>query len=101
VRFYGRNGAIIRSLFLLTQFRIFFTEWEKNMDTIAPGNKKRPEGGLKMDTAILRGLRNMREDLLRQYVLSNNREKADVFNKIIDVEEQIEMEEAALHKVLT
>lgn len=52
-----------------------------------------------MDTSILRGLRNMREDLLRQYVLSNNREKADVFNKIIDVEEQIENEEAALQKV--
>ncbi len=54
-----------------------------------------------METAILKGLRNIREDLLRQYVLSNNREKADVFSKIMDVEEQIEMEEAALQKVLT
>lgn len=54
-----------------------------------------------MDTAILKGLRRMREDLLRQYVLSNSREKADVFSKIMEVEEQIENEEAALHKVLT
>ena len=52
-----------------------------------------------METPILKGLRNMREDLLRQYVLSNNREKADVFNKIIDVEEQIEDEVAALQKI--
>ena len=51
------------------------------------------------DTAILKGLRNIREDLLRQYVRSNNREKADVFSKIIDVEEQIEKEEEALHRV--
>ncbi|MEW5921511.1 MAG: hypothetical protein AB1796_11320 [Bacillota bacterium] len=53
-----------------------------------------------MDTAILRGLRNIREDLLRQYVLSNSREKADVFSKIMDVEEQIEKEEEALNRVL-
>ena len=51
-----------------------------------------------MDTAILRGLRNIREDLLRQYILSNSREKADVFSKIMDVEEQIEKEEEALVK---
>lgn len=51
------------------------------------------------DTAILRGLRNIREDLLRQYVRSNNREKADVFSKIMDVEEQIEKEEEALYRV--
>lgn len=53
-----------------------------------------------MDTPILRGLRNIREDLLRQYVLSNNIEKADVFSKIIDVEEQIEKEEEALNRTL-
>lgn len=51
-----------------------------------------------MDTAILKGLRNMREDLLRQYFLSNSREKADVFHKIMDVEEEIENEEASLLK---
>lgn len=53
-----------------------------------------------MDTAILRGLRNIREDLLRQYVLSNSNEKAEVFSKIIDVEEQIEREEEALNRTL-
>ena len=53
-----------------------------------------------MDTAILKGLRNIREDLLRQYVLSNSRDKADVFSKIMDVEEQIEKEEEALHNAL-
>lgn len=56
---------------------------------------------METDTAIIRGLRKMREDLLRQYVLSNSREKADVFNKIIDVEEQIEKEEEALQRVLS
>ena len=56
---------------------------------------------MEMDTAIIRGLRKLREDLLRQYVLSNNKEKAEVFGKIMDVEEQIEKEEEALHKVLT
>ena len=51
------------------------------------------------DTAILKGLRNIREDLLRQYVRSNSREKADVFSKIMDVEEQIESEVEAMHRV--
>ncbi len=53
-----------------------------------------------METAILKGLRHIREDLLRQYILSSNSEKAELLSKIMDLEEQIEKEEEALHRTL-
>ncbi len=48
-----------------------------------------------MAATILSGLRNMREDLLRQLVLANRTEKAEIFAKIFEVEDLIKSEEKA------
>ncbi|HHU77242.1 MAG TPA: hypothetical protein GXZ24_10220 [Firmicutes bacterium] len=49
-----------------------------------------------MAPTILSGLRNMREDLLRQLVLANRSEKAEIFARIFEVEDLIDSEEKAL-----
>ncbi|NMB36261.1 MAG: hypothetical protein GX989_08265 [Firmicutes bacterium] len=46
-----------------------------------------------MDRPLLTGLRNLREDLLRQLLLSSGKEKAEILMKIIEMEELIEDEE--------
>lgn len=56
---------------------------------------KRSEGK-KVAPTILSGLRNMREDLLRQLVLANRSEKAEIFARIFEVEDLIDSEEKAL-----
>lgn len=48
-----------------------------------------------MPTTILRSLRDLREDLLRQLVLSSGPEKAELLTKIMEMEEMIEFEEKA------
>jgi hypothetical protein len=53
-------------------------------------------GGEEMAPTILSGLRNMREDLLRQLVLANRSEKAEIFARIFEVEDLIDSEEKAL-----
>jgi|GEM_PF-585488 hypothetical protein len=49
-----------------------------------------------MAAPILNGLRNLREDLLRQLVLSSGSEKVEIVNKIIEMDEMIALEEKAL-----
>lgn len=48
-----------------------------------------------MAVSILNGLRNLREDLLRQLVLSSGAEKIEIIRKIMDMDEMIAMEEKA------
>lgn len=48
-----------------------------------------------MATPILTGLRDLREDLLRQLVLSSGSEKIEIVRKIMDMDEMIAMEEKA------
>lgn len=49
-----------------------------------------------MAPTILSGLRNMREDLLRQLVLADKAEKGEIFAKIFEIEDLIDSEEKAL-----
>lgn len=46
-----------------------------------------------MANDVLIGLREAREELLREYVLSGRLEKAELLTKIMDLDEQIEEEE--------
>jgi len=46
-----------------------------------------------MATSILTGLRELREDLLRQLVLTSGSEKVEILNKIIELDELIALEE--------
>lgn len=50
----------------------------------------------KMDRPLLTGLRNLREDLLRQLLLSSGEEKTEILMKIMEMEELIEDEEKAV-----
>jgi hypothetical protein len=49
-----------------------------------------------MAAPILTGLRDLREDLLRQLVLSSGSEKVEIVNKIMEMDELIALEEKAL-----
>ncbi len=48
-----------------------------------------------MALAILSGLKEMREDLLRQLVLASGAEKTEILSRILEVEELIADEEKA------
>lgn len=48
-----------------------------------------------MATPLLTGLRNLREDLLRQLLLSSGTEKTEILIKIMEMEELIDLEEKA------
>ncbi|MDO9534796.1 MAG: hypothetical protein Q7J85_05570 [Bacillota bacterium] len=48
-----------------------------------------------MPIPILRSLNDLREDLLRQLVLSSGPEKAELLTKIIEMEDMIDFEEKA------
>ncbi len=48
-----------------------------------------------MSTPLLTGLRNLREDLLRQLLLSSNTEKTEILIKIMEMEDLIDLEEKA------
>jgi len=48
-----------------------------------------------MPIPILRSLHDLREDLLRQLVLSSGSEKAELLTKIIEMEDMIDFEEKA------
>ncbi len=48
-----------------------------------------------MATPLLTGLRNLREDLLRQLLLSSGTEKTEILVKIMEMEELIAFEEKA------
>lgn len=48
-----------------------------------------------MVTNLLAGLRDMREDLLRQLVTASGSEKAEILARIIEIEETIAEEEKA------
>lgn len=45
--------------------------------------------------AILSGLKDMREDLLRQLVMASETEKGDILSRILELEELIADEEKA------
>lgn len=49
-----------------------------------------------MDRPLLTGLRNLREDLLRQLLLSSGEEKTEILVKIMEMEELIALEEKAV-----
>ncbi|MGI5823422.1 MAG: hypothetical protein ACOX6Z_05710 [Dethiobacteria bacterium] len=49
-----------------------------------------------MTTPLLTGLRGLREDLLRQLILTSGAEKTEILVKIIEMEEQIASEEKAV-----
>lgn len=49
-----------------------------------------------MATPILTGLRELREDLLRQLVLSSGTEKTEIISKIMEMDEMIALEEKIL-----
>ncbi|NMB41164.1 MAG: hypothetical protein GX996_04430 [Firmicutes bacterium] len=46
-----------------------------------------------MTTPILAGLRDLREDLLRQLVISGGAEKAEIISKIMEMDDMIAAEE--------
>ena len=46
-----------------------------------------------MVTPILNGLKDLREDLLRQLVLSSDSEKTEIISKIMEMDEMIALEE--------
>ena len=49
-----------------------------------------------MATPLLTGLRDLREDLLRQLILTSGAEKTEILVKIMEMEEQIALEEKLL-----
>lgn len=53
------------------------------------------QGGEQMPATILNGLRDLREDLLRQLVLSSGSEKAEILARIIEMDDLIGNEEKA------
>jgi hypothetical protein len=48
-----------------------------------------------MPAPIITGLRELREDLLRQLVLSSGSEKMEIVGKIMEMDEMIALEEKA------
>ena len=46
-----------------------------------------------MATPILTGLRDLREDLLRQLVISSGSEKIEIISKIMEMDDMIALEE--------
>ena len=55
--------------------------------------QEKGKGGKIMATPLLTGLRNLREDLLRQLLLTRGAEKTEILVKIMEMEDLIAHEE--------